>query len=52
MKNYAWQVKFELGNRKCIVHADCKEEAIILAQAKQINLGNRWDDIESAKKID
>ena len=52
MRNYCWEVKFELGSRVEIVYAGHKAEAIILAQAKQIEKGNRYDDVESACKLD
>ena len=49
MEIYCYKVYFELGGRSEIVHASCKKDAHILAQAKQIKKGNRYDDLEPEK---
>jgi hypothetical protein len=52
MREYWYKVYFELGNRVEMVHADCKQDAIILAQAEQIKKGNRCDDVMDVERID
>lgn len=52
MKNYWFTVIFELGDRWERVWAPHKAAAKILAQAKQIRKGNRYDDVDEIIKED
>jgi hypothetical protein len=51
MRTYAFQVKFVTGKLE-IVMAFNEEEAIILAQAKQIQKGYAWKNIVEIHIID
>ena len=51
MRQYCYLVKFNTGQKEQ-VSAFCESEAIILAQAKQINKGNEYRYIKDIYIID